>query len=345
VLLQYLDVPFLRLKQRSLQEQLAHVERDLLATHANIADTVRAAHYDDYVRHLAARSRYALAAGLLSPSSAVMRLCFPFYLFGANLCREKSGQSTSPESAVHTGHRDNSSEQPTASAVPEKESGQAAPFTAPVERTEVYSRSSSLQAQASSSTTPGALEDTDTPTSSGGETTARASVSPAATPAEAEVDGDSTAPAASLGAAGLEEVLESAGSSAGGEAEQAEELDEAYPAQQDSSSPEVSTGTKASRAPTSSTSAHRGSNGTARQASRPSKLVGEESSSSEEDVGMAQKVGFGRKPLSSVRDKRKPALRKATRRSEREGGDAEEDQPPVASTAQDEQRSTQSQDL
>jgi hypothetical protein len=62
--------------------------------------------------------------------------------------------------------------------------------------------------------------------------------------------------------------------------------------------------------------------------------AGGDSSSSDEDVGMAQKVGFWRKSLSSVRDKRKPALRKVTKRTERQvQGD---DIPPVVATLEDE---------
>lgn len=34
------------------------MERDLAATHGSITDAVRGAHYEDYVHHHAARSRY-----------------------------------------------------------------------------------------------------------------------------------------------------------------------------------------------------------------------------------------------------------------------------------------------
>lgn len=57
---QYLDVPFLRLKQKSLQEQLALVERDLHSCHAHLTDTVRLSNYEDYLRKFEARKRLVL---------------------------------------------------------------------------------------------------------------------------------------------------------------------------------------------------------------------------------------------------------------------------------------------
>jgi len=54
---QYLDVPFLRLKQRSLQEQLAAIESDLHLCHAEIEHKVQTTKYDDYLRQYNARKR------------------------------------------------------------------------------------------------------------------------------------------------------------------------------------------------------------------------------------------------------------------------------------------------
>jgi hypothetical protein len=90
-------------------------------------------------------------------------------------------------------------------------------------------------------------------------------------------------------------------------------------------------GTKASAAETVQDSAAAGKVGTRMSPEGSVRAVRQaeegSSSSSEEDVGMAQKVGFGRKSLSSVRDKRKPALRKVTKRGERQVLD--DGQPPV----------------
>lgn len=50
-------MPFLRLKQKSLQEQLALVEGDLHSCHAHINDTVRLSNYEEYLRQYEARKR------------------------------------------------------------------------------------------------------------------------------------------------------------------------------------------------------------------------------------------------------------------------------------------------
>lgn len=57
VVLQYLDVPFLRLKHKSLQDQLALVEGDLHTCHAHLNDSVRLSNYDEYLRHYETRKR------------------------------------------------------------------------------------------------------------------------------------------------------------------------------------------------------------------------------------------------------------------------------------------------
>jgi predicted RNA-binding protein YlxR (DUF448 family) len=55
-------VPLLRLKQRTLQQQLALVEEQLHSRSAYIEEAVRGAGYDDYLRHRQARAAYVAPA-------------------------------------------------------------------------------------------------------------------------------------------------------------------------------------------------------------------------------------------------------------------------------------------
>ena len=55
--LQYLDIPFLRLKHKSLREQLAVVEEDLGDCSANLQESIEASKYEEYLKKHHARLR------------------------------------------------------------------------------------------------------------------------------------------------------------------------------------------------------------------------------------------------------------------------------------------------
>ena len=56
-MLQYLDVPFLKLKQQVLRDQLRTAERDLREANMESDDVIGTLDYDDYVAQYQARAR------------------------------------------------------------------------------------------------------------------------------------------------------------------------------------------------------------------------------------------------------------------------------------------------